>query len=157
MKLYLVATIKYLNNPSYTITNEDGAFIIKSKKNISSFEIRYLGYETKTFTVESLKSNSKIYLTENVSSLSEVHLAIKKDKDYAYNLLNSLNKKYKANSSIHSNKVFLVLNSEAQSVPIEHVEGFYTSTNSLSKGIETLDVKSGRFGQNKDFPFYSLE
>ncbi|MBT8384357.1 MAG: hypothetical protein KJO83_01465, partial [Bacteroidia bacterium] len=41
-------------------------------------------------------------------------------------------------------------------IPIEQIEGFYNSKHSISRGLMDLKIKSGRFGQNKSFPFYSL-
>jgi len=150
------ATIKYIDNPSYTISNEDGKFIINTKKSIQFIEVRSLGYITQRFAISKLQKNPKIYLTENVNALNTVQLGVKKDKYYAYNLLFSVIKKYRQNSAIQNSKTYLTLSSSSKGIPIEHVEGFYNSSQSLAKGIETIDIKSGRFGQNKKFPFYSL-
>ena len=151
------ATIKIIsNNNYYTITNEDGKFEIDARFSLDSLEIRFIGFKTKKVAISYFKEQSKLYLTPNTFQLNQVLVVAKKDKNYTYNLLNSLIQKYRNKQLITKSKAFLTLTSSARGVPIETIEGFYNSEQSLSKGIVNLQLKSGRFGQNATFPFYSL-
>ncbi len=151
------ATIKIIsNNTYYTITNEDGKFEIHDRFALDSIEIRFVGFETKKVAASYFKEQSKLYLTPNTFLLNQVLVVAKKDKNYTYKLLNSLIQKYRKKQLITKSKAFLTLTSSARGVPIETIEGFYNSEQSLSKGIVNLKLKSGRFGQNATFPFYSL-
>jgi len=151
------ATIKIIsNNNYYTITNEDGKFEIYDRFALDSLEIRFIGFKTKKVPVTYFKEHTKLFLTPNTFHLNQVLVVAKKDKNYTYNLLNSLIKKYRKKQLITKSKAFLTLTSSAKGVPIETIEGFYNSEQSLSKGIVDLKLKSGRFGQNTTFPFYSL-
>ena len=149
------ATIKLLSSSTnYTITNEDGKFEIKSKLPSDSLEVRFLGFQTKKIPISFFEKNDKLYISPNVYSLNTV--VVVADKNYVYNLLYDLIKKYRKEQTITESKAFLTLSSSSRGIPIEHIEGFYNSKQSLSKGIIDLQIKSGRFGQNKSFPFYSL-
>ncbi len=153
------ATIRLMNTNTYSITNEDGEFAIGTKRDIEtdSLEIRFIGFETREINATYFIKNPKLYLLQSVSSLDEVHvIATKKDKDYVYNLLYTIIKKYRNKQSTTESKAFLSLTSSARNVPIEQVEGFYISEQNSAEGIIDLKIKSGRFGQNKSFPFYSL-
>lgn len=151
------ATIKIISNRNYyTITNEDGKFEVSDRFSKDSLEIRFIGFKTKKVPVSYFKEHSKLYLTPNVNQLNEVLVVAKKDKNYTYELLNNLIKKYRNKQLITKSKAFLTLTSSARGVPIENIEGFFNSEQSLSKGIIDLKLKSGRFGQNTSFPFYSL-
>ena len=157
------ATIRLLDTKYYTITNEDGKFefSIDNSIKVDSLEIRFLGFVKKRVPVSFLKTQNKIYLTPHISTIDEVLITSKKDKKKkkkdTYNLFYSLIEKYRKNRSQINGKAFLSLNSSARDVPIEHIEGFYNSKQSLSSGIVDLDIKSGRFGQNKSFSYYSLD
>lgn len=151
------ATIKLISSSdSYTITNEDGKFEIRSKLPTDSLEVRFLGYQTKKVPISFFNKNAKLYLASNINQLKEVFIVANKNKNYTYNLLNSLIKKYKHKTLITESKGFLTLTSSSRGIPLEIIEGFYNSKQSLSDGIIDLKIKSGRFGQNKSFPFYSL-
>jgi len=151
------ATIKIISkNNYYTITNEDGKFEIYDRFSLDSLEVRFIGFKTKKVAVSYFKEHSKLYLTANTFQLNQVLVVAKKDKNYKYKLLNSLIQKYRAKQLITKSKAFLTLTSSARGVPIETIEGFYNSEQNASKGIVGLELKSGRFGQNATFPFYSL-
>ncbi len=151
------ATMKIIsNNNYYTITNEDGKFEVSDKFILDSLEIRFIGFKTKKVAVSYFREKSKFYLTPNTFRLNQVLVVAKKDKNYTYNLLNNLIKKYRNKQTITKSKVFLSLTSSARGIPIETIEGFYNSKHNVSKGIIDLKLKSGRFGQNASFPFYSL-
>jgi hypothetical protein len=157
------ATIKLLNTESYTIANEDGKFefVIKQNMKVDSLEIRFMGFQTKRVAISEIKNDKFIYLSPNVASLNEVYVTNKKGnkkkKQYEYNLLYSLIQKYRKNNTAITGKSFLSLTSSARDTPIEQLEGFYNCTQSLAEGIIDLNIKRGRFGQNKSFPFYSLD
>lgn len=150
------ATIKIIsqNSNSYSITNEDGKFEIKSKLPTDSLEVRFLGFQTKKVPIAFFEKNDKLFISPNPFALNEV--VVVSDKNYVYNLLYRLIKKYREQQTITESKTFLTLSSSSKGIPIEHIEGFYNSKQSLSAGILDLKIKSGRFGQNKSFPFYSL-
>jgi len=151
------ATIKVISvNNYFTITNEDGMFEILDRYVSDTIEVRFLGYKTKKVPISYFSEKSKLYLTPNVNQLNEVLIVARKNKNYTYNLLNSLIQKYRNKNLVSKSKAFLSLNSSARGIPIESIEGFYNSEQSLSEGIKELKIKSGRFGQNKAFPFYSL-
>jgi len=151
------ATVKVISsNNYYTITNEDGKFEIYNQSPSDSLEIRFNGYKTKKVSVASFKQNFKIYLSPNVFYLDQVLVVANIDENYKYNLLNSLIHKYKNKEIVTNSKAFLTLTSSAGGIPIEIIEGFYNSKQNLSEGVVDLILKSGRFGQNASFPFYSL-
>ena len=156
------ATIRLLGTKYYTITNENGKFELSIGENIEvdSLEVRFMGFVRKKVAVSYFKTNSRLYLTPQISNIDEVHIVNRKyreEKNYTKDLLYSLIQKYRENELITDCKAFLSLTSSARNVPIEHIEGFYNSKQSLSGGLEKLSIKSGRFGQNKSFPFYSLD
>jgi CarboxypepD_reg-like domain len=151
------ATIKIIStNNYYTITNEDGKFEINTKFESDTLEVRTIGFKTKKVPVSYFKNNKKFFLTPNINNLNTVLIVAKKEKNYAYNLLNSLIKKYKNKNLITKSKAFLTHTSSTKGVPIEIIESFYNSEQNLSKGIVNLNLKRGRFGQNSSYPFYSL-
>lgn len=149
------ATIRILSEKlQYTITNEDGKFEVKNTFANDTLQISYIGYKPEKIPVSYFLTNSKFFMIPVISELDEITVVA--DKDYAYNLLNNLLNKYRKNKSIIESKAFFTLTSSARNIPIEQIEGFYNSKHSLSRGLMDLKIKSGRFGQNKSFPFYSL-
>ena len=151
------ATIKILSSDAkYTITNQDGKFLINGNFAIDSLEVSYIGFETKKIAVSYFETNANLYVSPQISELDEVVL-VSNSKDYAYNLLGRLIGEYRKKKEVTKSKAFLTLTSSARNIPIELVEGFFNSEQSLSNGVIDLNVKSGRFGQNKSFPFYNLD
>ena len=145
------------SNTDHTITNEDGKFRINNVHAQDSLEIRHLGYKTLKWPVSAFKNESVIYLEMDVSTLGEVVLTAKQDVEYPYKLLYDVIEKYRKKVAPVKSKAYLTLTSSARRVPIEHLEGLYNSEQSLSGGILDLKIKSGRFGQNKKFTYYSLD
>lgn len=138
----------------YTITNEDGKFAFNENMAIDSIEVRFIGYKTRKVSITYFKEKSILYLTSLAIELDEV--IVISIIENPYKVLNKLIKKYRKKDLISKSKVFFSLNSSSNNVPIEQIEGFYNSNLSLSNGLIDLNLKSGRFGQNKSFPFYSL-
>ncbi len=141
----------------YTITNEDGKFAVDNVFSKDSLEVRYLGFKPKKTTVSYFEKESKLYLEMDVSVLDEVVLTASDDKEYPYKLLGRVIDIYRQSKNTTVSKAFLTIISSTRNVPIEQVESFYNSEQNLEKGILDLRVKSGRFGQNRSFPFYSLD
>ena len=141
----------------YTITNEDGKFGVDNVFPQDSLEVRYLGFKPKKTTVSYFEKNSKLNLEMDVSVLDEVVLTAGEDKEYPYKLLEKVIDIYRKSKNTTVSKAFLTLISSARNIPIEQVEGLYNSEQNLAKGILNLGVKSGRFGQNRSFPYYSLD
>ncbi|MEX0315718.1 MAG: carboxypeptidase-like regulatory domain-containing protein [Allomuricauda sp.] len=151
-------TIKiYGANVDYTITNEDGKFAVDIGYLKDSLEIRHLGFKPKKEAISYFKNEPRLYLQMDVSTLDEVVLTAGEDKEYPYRLLANAIEKYRKLKEVTTCKAFLKLTSSARNIPIEQLEGFYNGKQSLSEGIMDLKVKSGRFGQNKLFAFYSLD
>ncbi|WP_198440063.1 carboxypeptidase-like regulatory domain-containing protein [Pareuzebyella sediminis] len=151
-------TIKVIGSkPQYTITNEDGKFEIDSFFIKDSIEIRHLGFKTKKIPLSYFRKEPIVNLEMAVSTLNEVVLTGTRNEAYPYELLDRIIAKYRKHRRKTISKAFLTLNSSARNTPLEHVECFYTAEQSLGNGIERLDVKSGRFGQNRSFSFYSLD
>lgn len=151
------ATVRILSNNTFTITNEDGKFKAKTGQLLDTIEVTYIGFKTKRVAVSYFKDNKNLYLEEINNKLEEVTIVAVKSDNYIFDLLNSLIKKYRAKKSIRESKVFYTLTSSTRNIPIEQIEGFYNSEHSLAAGIIDMKIKSGRFGQNKKFPFYSLD
>ncbi|MDX5584723.1 MAG: carboxypeptidase-like regulatory domain-containing protein [Aureibaculum sp.] len=149
------ATINLIKSGKYTITNEDGKFEIKNTFANDSLRVTHIGYESVKIPLSYFLTNFKLFMVPFISELDEITVVA--DKDYAYKLLNHLIRKYRNKESVSESKAFLSLTSSANNTPLEHIEGFYNSKQSLSDGIIDLKIKSGRFGQNKSFPFYSLD
>jgi len=163
----------------YTTSNEDGKFEIILKKNIDSLEIRYLGYKTTKVSTDYFRLKKILRLVPFSTILDEVIVSSKrknllKKSDRAsskiveqgsYKMLYALIKKYRENKEIVNSKAYFTLNSKAylpsrskiDTIPLEQIEGFYIGKQELSKGILDLELKTGRFGQNSAFPFYSLD
>ena len=151
------ATIKIISAKNYyTISNEDGKIEINTKYKPDSLEVRSLGFDTKKVHISYLKNTKIIYLTPKINKLKTVSIVAKKQKNYVYNILHNLIRKYKKKDLIIKSKMFLRHTSYTKDVPLEIIESFYNSQQSLSMGIINLSLKSGRFGQNSTFPFYSL-
>jgi len=68
------ANIVYLNTGKGTISNENGDFVIDVSllSNADIIRFQCIGYKTKDYNIESLKSNSIILLSENIYALDEV-------------------------------------------------------------------------------------
>ena len=68
------ANIVYLNTGKGTISNENGNFAIdiSSLNDADIIRFQCIGYKTKDYKIESLKSNSIILLSENIYMLNEV-------------------------------------------------------------------------------------
>lgn len=147
----------YSTKTNYTITNEDGKFAVDNVFSTDSLEIRYLGFKPKKTVVSYFEKESKLYMEMDVSVLDEVVLTADEDKDYPYRLLGRVIEVYRNSKNTTVSKAFLTMISSTRNIPIEQVEGFYNSEQNLAKGILDLRVKSGRFGQNSSFPFYSLD
>ncbi len=158
------ATVRLLKTNYYTITNQDGKFHFETNNEVQvdSIEVRFYGFKTVIVSQTYFAKHTNIYLEPSISNLDEVYLItdkreIKKNKNRNYNLLYSLIKKYRNKDNETKSKAFLSLTSSARNTPIEQIEGFYNSTQSLSQGLINLKLKSGRFGQNKKYPFYSID
>ena len=140
-----------------TITNEDGKFAVDSIFSKDSIEVRHLGFKTIKTVVSYFEKESKLKLEMDVSVLDEVVLTAGKDEVYPYKLLARIIEVYRKSTNTTVSKAFLTMISSTRNIPIEHVEGFYNGEQNLAEGILDLRVKSGRFGQNRSFPFYSLD
>ena len=68
------ANIVYLTTGKGTISNENGNFVIdiSSLNDANIIRFQCIGYKTKEYKIETLKSNSIILLSENIYSLDEV-------------------------------------------------------------------------------------
>lgn len=141
----------------HTITNEDGKFAVDGHIQKDSMEVRHLGFKTKIVPLTYFTDESNLFLEPDVSTLQEVVLTAGEDKEYPYRLLDNIVQKYRQQGETTSSKAFLTLTSAVRGIPLEQIEGFYNSKQSLSGGITDLKVKSGRFGLNKSFAFYSLD
>ncbi|RAJ12723.1 carboxypeptidase-like regulatory domain-containing protein [Arenibacter echinorum] len=151
-------TIRIYGTKAYsTITNEDGKFALDSIYSKDSLEVRHLGFKTKKTLVSYFEKESKLKLEMDVSVLDEVVLTAGQDKEYPYKLLDRIIGVYRKSENVTVSKAFLTMISSTRNIPIEQVEGFYNSEQNLEKGILDLRVKSGRFGQNRSFPYYSLD
>lgn len=159
------AAIVLGNSRFYTITNEDGMFEFNQHIIADSLEVRYLGYESKKVPTSYFNLNSVLYLSPSTLALNEVIIVVNnnrrnktgsQDKTYPYDLLKKLIRKYRKENKVTKSKAYLSLTSSAKNIPIEQIEGYYNSAQSLSGGLVNLTIKSGRFGQNKSLPFYSL-
>lgn len=152
------STIRIYGSQAHsTITNEDGKFAVDSIFSKDSIEVRHLGYKTIKTVVSFFEKESKLRLEMDVSVLDEVVLTASQDEVYPYKLLERIIDVYRKGKNITVSKAFLTMISSARNIPIEHVEGFYNGEQNLAEGILDLKVKSGRFGQNRAFPFYSLD
>ncbi|MBU2905614.1 carboxypeptidase-like regulatory domain-containing protein [Arenibacter algicola] len=140
-----------------TITNEDGKFAVDSIFSKDSIEVRHLGFKTIKTVVSYFEKEFKLKLEMDVSVLDEVVLTAGKDEVYPYKLLARIIEVYRKSTNTTVSKAFLTMISSTRNIPIEHVEGFYNGEQNLAEGILDLRVKSGRFGQNRSFPFYSLD
>jgi hypothetical protein len=151
------ATIIFKNNHIGTISNNDGRFkvIIKKKLLSDTIQFSYIGYINKNISCSGMKKNDTIYLTRDVLNIKEV-IVIAKDNDYIYKVLYKVIKKYRTLNKIRQSKLYVSLESTENNVPLENVEAFYNSKLSLKNGLIELNLKNGRFGQNKNFQFYSL-
>lgn len=139
----------------FTITNEDGKFEYKGDLALDSLEVRFIGYENRKVPITYFVEKDILFLTPAAFELDEVIVnSIIQDP---YKVLNKVIKKYRKKESISKSKVFFSLNSSCKNAPIEQIEGFYNCDLSLSRGLINLNLKSGRFGQNKSYPFYSLD
>ena len=152
------ASIKIISsNNFYTITNEDGKFELNNKFASDSLEIRFIGFKTEKVAVSYFKKNLTFYLTPNTINLNEVFINGTIDEKYPYKLMSSLIKKYRNSKSITKSKAYIATSSSSNNLPVEHIEGLYNAEHSLFEGLIDLNIKSGRFGQNILFPFYSLD
>jgi len=151
------AAIKLNNSNSYLITNINGKFSLNSKTEIDSLEVMFLGYKSKKIHISDLLKNNRIYLTPNIFDLDEIVINANKDEKYLYNLIKSLIEKYRNLKTITNSKAYITTSSSTNNIPIEHIEGFYNAKHSLYEGLINLELKSGRFGQNKSLSFYSLD
>jgi len=147
----------YGTKTHYTITNEDGKFAVDSIFSKDSLEVRHLGFRTKKTTLSHFEKTSKLNMEMDIAVLDEVVLTAGEDTEYPYKLLGRVIDKYRKGKHATLSKAFLTMNSSARNIPIEHLEGFYNSAQNLAHGILELNVKSGRFGQNSSFPFFSLD
>lgn len=150
------ATIYLFPSKEYTITNEDGAFVIKQNVQFDSIQISYIGYKTKFITLSNLKNNNKIFLLPKTYELAEITIKSRNDKNYIIKLLSQVIEKYRKKENITESKSYYSLTSTYENKPLEHIEVFYNSKQNLAQGVIALNIKSGRFGQNKNFSFYSL-
>lgn len=81
-KPLVFATLTLANSNISTISNAEGKFSLKIPKETSNGQliVSFLGYKTKTITLEDLKSgNNKIYLDITITELSEINISIPKD------------------------------------------------------------------------------
>ncbi|WP_165770005.1 carboxypeptidase-like regulatory domain-containing protein [Flagellimonas pacifica] len=151
-------TIKIFGSiTDHLITNQDGKFRLDNIQLTDSLEVRHLGFITKTTTLSYFKTDSILHLEMDVSALDEVVLTANEDTEYPYKLLTDVINQYRERRSKTISRAFLKLTSSARNIPIEQVEGFYNSEHSLAEGILDLRIKSGRFGQNRKFTYYSLD
>ena len=65
------ATVRLKSGPKGTATNADGKFIIAGCSPTDVFQVTYIGYKPKEFTVGK-KRNFNIYLEENATQLDQV-------------------------------------------------------------------------------------
>ncbi|WP_457619228.1 carboxypeptidase-like regulatory domain-containing protein [Lutibacter sp.] len=148
-----IQSISLNNKNYYTISNEDGKFEINVVSSADSLLVRTIGFKTKKVPISYFKSNKTLYLSPNTYNLNTVLIVAKKEKNYVYNLLSRLLKKYEKKKHITDSKAFLTLTSSARGIPIEIIEGFYNSKQSLSKGIVDFKLKGGVLAKKDLFLF----
>lgn len=171
------AAILIGNTGVYTSSNEDGKFKVTIRTGIDSLEFRYVGYKTRKVSKDYFNTNDRLYMEISFTVLSEVVIRSKKknaetelqnttnsNTKTLHELLYAIIKKYRNSDEESQSKAYFTLNSIAYAnlnesstaIPLEHIEAFYSSKQKLSRGITYLNLKTGRFGQNRETPFYSL-
>ena len=86
-----------------TITDEEGRFVLTSKKKRGKIEASFIGYTTKSFKFNSRKKYFKIILKEESNTLDEVIIVtkpkkrLKKKENPAYKILKEIWKRKKSN------------------------------------------------------------
>jgi len=119
-----------------TITNVDGEFTLKSKKNISKIHISYIGYDDKTIQISKNNQFLKIVLSPNVESLNEVIITSKENPALQI-IRNAIKNKSENNieSALNSFK-FKVYNKLIISANPDSINGKIDSIYKMKNGIK---------------------
>jgi len=151
------ATVVVSSSKEGVITNTSGAFSLNclSCALQDSLTVSYIGFETKTLAIRNFISSSKrIFLEKTSYQIMEVSL--ESDFDIYKKLFSLIQKKRKENTSYESKAFFTLTTLQNDTVNIESVEGLYNASISASSVVEDMRFKTGRFSQNEQIKFFSL-
>ena len=151
------ATVVVSSSKEGVITNTSGAFSLNclSCALQDSLTVSHIGFETKTLAIRNFISSSKrIFLEKTSYQIMEVSL--ESDFDIYKKLFSLIQKKRKENTSYESKAFFTLTTLQNDTVNIESVEGLYNASISASSVVEDMRFKTGRFSQNEQIKFFSL-
>ena len=151
------ATVVVSSTREGVITNTSGAFSLNclSCALEDSLTVSHIGFETKTLAIRDFISSSKrIFLEKTSYQIMEVSL--ESDFDIYKKLYSLIQKKRKENTSYKSKAFFTLATLQNDTVNIESIEGLYNATISASSVVEDMRFKTGRFSQNEQIKFFSL-
>ena len=151
------ATVVVSSSKEGVITNTSGAFSLNclSCALQDSLTVSYIGFETKTLAIRNFISSSKRIFLEKIS-YQIMEVSLESDFDIYKKLFSLIQKKRKENTSYESKAFFTLTTLQNDTVNIESVEGLYNASISASSVVEDMRFKTGRFSQNEQIKFFSL-
>lgn len=126
-----------------TITNADGAFIIRDVKNSDTAIFTYMGYNARSVPVSTLIHDPVVFLDARVMPLDEV--VISANDDLLYEIMDKCRKEILKDHVRQVAKVYYGLETRTHDQPVELLECYY---NGYTNGpfIDHLALKNGRIG-----------
>ena len=151
------ATVVVSSSKEGVITNTSGAFSLNclSCALQDSLTVSHIGFETKTLAIRNFISSSKRIFLEKIS-YQIMEVSLESDFDIYKKLFSLIQKKRKENTSYESKAFFTLTTLQNDTVNIESVEGLYNASISASSVVEDMRFKTGRFSQNEQIKFFSL-
>ncbi len=151
------ASIKVKYKKIQSVANANGRFTLPSDLLLISdtIIISCVGYLPKTVPVKNIGVLPLIKLDPVIFQLNTVDITSKGNIDYPYELFSDLCQKYRKFGEIEHAKGYYSFLSHFDEIPLEIIEGYFSTDISCKNGISCLNLKNGRIGLNPN-NFYSL-
>lgn len=139
-----------------TVTNENGAFLLKATDSVRWISVRYVGYKTETFFVKENSENVLLYLEPIASALNEVIVSAHEDDTPYILFTGAIESFYKTSQKMSDSKAFFRSYTTVDEIyPAEMFEAYYNvKCNSLE--IKDAKLKAGRFLLPKQTSFLNM-
>jgi len=137
-----------------TITDENGICKLRIIKKTDIIQFSFIGYKTKTISIQELIVQPTIWLEQNVFNINLVTIKAFKNEKEILGYLFKVIKANKKQSEYFKAKACLIAESYTTDLPLERQESIgniYLNSFNIDKFI----IKNGRFGQNSLFNFFT--
>ena len=150
------AAVWLRNSETGAICNQRGNFRLVAMHDNDTLVISVLGYNTQSLPLHEFSSGDTLFLIPRTNELRGIQVSRTTEKNFASKLFFRVVEKYRNKTSPYHTTMFMTASTFCNEKPTELLEAFYQAQLSLSSGLQSCSLVSGRYGQMPDKAFLSL-